>query len=146
MLHKKAYIGSERLALKNQKTMPYRNIVLIDDDEDDQEIFRTAVQDIAHSINCTTFFDASQALVKLGEMAVAPDVIFLDMNMPIMNGQQFLTLIKKNIELKNIPVIVFTTSSDPNTIRETKELGAHDFITKPASFGEVINLLRPLLS
>lgn len=126
--------------------MPYRNIVLIDDDEDDHEIFFEAVKEISPSIQCTTFFDAAQALSELGEMEVAPDVIFLDMNMPLMNGQQFLTLIKKNVELQNIPVIIFTTSLDPNTIRETKSLGAHEFITKPASFGEVINLLRPLLS
>ncbi len=126
--------------------MPYRNIVLIDDDKDDQEIFSEAVKDISHVINCTTFFDASMALAELSSMEVAPDVIFLDLNMPVMNGQQFLTQIKKNAGLKNIPVIIFTTSSDVKTIFATKDLGAHDFITKPASCAEVVNLLKPLLS
>ncbi|MEP6738143.1 MAG: response regulator [Chryseolinea sp.] len=126
--------------------MPYRNIILIDDDEDDQEIFSTAVKQISHSIIYTFFFDASEALKALAKMEVAPDVIFLDLNIPVMNGQQFLELIKKNVGLKHIPVIIFTTSSDANTIRTTKELGAHDFITKPDSFDELVNHLKPLFT
>jgi len=126
--------------------MPYRNFVLIDDDEDDHEIFCAAVKSISPSIDFTTFFDASEALVKLGQMDVPPDVIFLDLNMPIMNGQQFLTLIKKDINLQNIPVIIFTTSSNVSAIRATKDLGAHDFITKPSSFDEIVILLKPLFS
>ena len=125
--------------------MRYRNILLIDDDNDDQEIFLTAVEELSCSVNCIALSDASDALRKLSVKAIAPDLIFLDLNMPVMNGQQFLKEIKKNKDLKNIPVIIFSTSSNSGTIKLTKELGATDFITKPNSYDELINTLDPLL-
>jgi len=126
--------------------MPYQNLLLIDDDEDDQEIFITAVKTISSSVVCTAFADATKALEKLSRKEITPDVIFLDLNMPIMNGQQFLVEIKKRKDLQNIPVIIFSTTSHPPTIQLTKELGAHDFITKPGLYNELVNMLKPLLT
>lgn len=125
--------------------MAYKNVMLIDDDEDDQEIFITAANEISGSIKCTAFLDASQALEKLIIKEVNPDVIFLDLNMPVMNGQQFLVEIKKNSILKNIPIIIFSTTSRLATINATKELGASDFITKPEKYDQLVKILTPLL-
>ena len=91
-------------------------------------------------------FDAIEALKNLEMKETVPDVIFLDLNMPVINRQRFLTEVKKNSELASIPVIIFSTSSHPPTIQVTKGLGATDFITKPAQYDELVNLLRPLLS
>lgn len=125
--------------------MKYQHILIIDDDEDDQEIFMTAVKQISGTVRCTGVYDATEALKNLETKETVPDVIFPDLNMPVMNGQQFLTELKKNIELASIPVIIFSTSSHPPTIQVTKDLGATDFITKPAQYDELVNLLRPLL-
>jgi CheY-like chemotaxis protein len=126
--------------------MSFRNILLIDDDEDDHEIFLTAVQSISSSVTCRALYNAKEALELLKENKLNPEVIFLDLNMPVMNGQQFLTEIKKDKELKNIPVIIFSTSSHQPTIELMKELGAHDFITKPERYDSLIALLTPIIS
>ena len=126
--------------------MDYKKILLIDDDEDDQEIFLTALAKVTSSVACTPISDASIALQKLADGQIAPDVIFLDLNMPIMNGQQFLVEIKKRPGLEAIPVVIFSTSSHPATIQLTKTLGAMGFITKPDKFDDLITILRSFLA
>ncbi|WP_337042281.1 response regulator [Emticicia sp. 17c] len=125
--------------------MIFNNILLIDDDDDDQEIFMTAIQQISSSVKYHYINSAREALEKLASGEVKPEVIFLDLNMPLMTGQEFLSYIKKQEKLLQIPIIIFTTSADPATIRLTKQLGAYDFITKPSDFNELINLLKPLI-
>jgi CheY-like chemotaxis protein len=125
--------------------MSYHNLLLIDDDEDDQHIFMTAAAEVSSKVNCIAFYDAREALEKLSLQEVTPDVIFLDLNMPIMNGEQFLTEIKRHKDLKHIPVIIFSTSSNQNTIKSVKELGATSFITKPSLYDELVDVLKPLL-
>jgi CheY-like chemotaxis protein len=82
---------------------------------------------------------------QLQNEQVETDVIFLDLNMPEMNGQQFLSEVKKHERLRTIPVIVLSTSSHLPTIEIVKELGALDFITKPANFKELIQILKNVL-
>jgi CheY-like chemotaxis protein len=126
--------------------MLYNYLLLIDDDEDDQDIFLTAIQRISTSVKSKTFDNGVKALEELSAKVISPDVIFLDLNMPVMNGQQFLVEIKKNSELKHIPVIIFSTSSHHATKQLMKDLGAHDFITKPDRFDQLISILKPLFS
>ena len=126
--------------------MSYQNLMLIDDDEDDQEIFLAALNEISSSVKCNTFGAAMEALEKLISKQIRPEVIFLDLNMPVMNGQQFLLEIKKIKDLKDIPIIIFSTSSHPGTIELTKELGASNFITKPNNFDGLVNVLKPIIN
>ena len=125
--------------------MKYKNLLLIDDDEDDQDIFLTALANVSSDINCIFINSAHVALQKLINKELQPDIIFLDLNMPIMNGQQFLVEIKKIEVLKDIPVIIFSTSSHLITIQITKDLGAFDFITKPNKFDDLVSILRAVL-
>jgi len=118
-----------------------KRILLIDDDEDDQEIFLSALSKVSSTITCTTMSSASSALRQLKEGHLSPDVIFLDLNMPVMNGQQFLLEIKKDTALHNIPIIIFSTTSHQPTIQLTKDLGARDFITKPEKFDDLVAIL-----
>ena len=124
--------------------MIYRNILLIDDDEEDHEIFLSALRSISKELQCITFTNAREALVKLINKDLNPDVIFLDLNMPIMSGQEFLMEVKKKEEAQNIPVIIFSTTSNPGTIKLTKEMGAINFITKPDRFDVLVDILKPL--
>lgn len=121
--------------------MAYQNILLIDDDEDDQEIFLIALQQASPSVSFYAESKAGEALQKLVNGYLIPDAIFLDLNMPIMNGQQFLVEIKNNSKLKDIPVIIFSTSSNAATISLMKELGAIEYITKPPTLDELITTL-----
>lgn len=126
--------------------MAFHNVLLIDDDEDDQEIFLTAAMEASGSVNCASLFDARLALHKLETKELVPDVIFLDLNMPVMTGQQFLMEIKKKVHLKNIPIIILSTTSNYDTIVRMKALGAHDFITKPNRYDQFLTILKKLLT
>jgi CheY-like chemotaxis protein len=120
---------------------------LIDDDLDDQEIFMLALQDLDKMVNCVTAADGSQALQILNEdHSFIPDYIFLDLNMPRMDGKQFLAEIKKDARLRNIPVIIYSTSSDPRDLYETKQLGASDYIVKQTSIGSLRKILSTFLT
>jgi CheY-like chemotaxis protein len=124
--------------------MPFQNVLLIDDDEEDAEIFCAAASEVS-GIQCAVLHDATEALTKLALKTICPDVIFLDLNMPIMSGQKFLQKIKARPDLKEIPIIIFSTSSQPGTIKATKDLGARDFITKPERFDDLVNILNKIL-
>jgi CheY-like chemotaxis protein len=120
----------------------HMNIMLIDDDEDDRDLFQMAINDLHTPINFTGVENCCDALVMLENKSVKPDYIFLDLNMPQMSGRECLTNLKKSIQLSKIPVIIFSTSSDPTDIKETKDLGAIDFITKPPRTSELTEILK----
>jgi CheY-like chemotaxis protein len=124
-----------------------RSILLIDDDDDDRTLFKEAIAVLDKSIQCWTAVDGQGALdMLMFELVVAPDVIFLDLNMPKMNGLEFLKIIKNNRGFKRVPVVIYTTSSNPEDIRKTKELGATDFLTKPSDFDELYQKLISVLN
>ena len=87
--------------------MQYSRVLLIDDDEDDQELFLLAMKEIAASIECITLDNARSALTQLENRALIADVIFLDLNMPAMTGQQFLTELNKREVLSRIPSLSY---------------------------------------
>lgn len=120
---------------------------LIDDDVDDQEIFSMALKHVDLPVICITADDCSEALKKLTQdLSFIPDYIFLDLNMPKMNGKQCLKEIKKLAHLNHIPVIMYTTSLNQRDIAETKEIGASTYIIKPANISELASVLRLLFN
>jgi CheY-like chemotaxis protein len=126
--------------------MLYHNILLIDDDEDDQEVFLTVLGSLNPGIKCVALTDAQNALFELEERSVRADVIFLDLNLPGMSGMEFLTELKEKKELKDIPVIILTTTSDAKTIQQTKSMGVNKFLTKPNKFSDLREILRSALT
>ena len=116
---------------------------LIDDDVDDQEIFSMAIQDFSTSIDCYFANDGVKALETLvTDELFLPHCIFIDINMPRMNGVECLAKIKEIGRLREVPVCMYSTSADPALVAKAKELGAADFIVKPAD----ITVLSGLLS
>src|SRR4051812_13807769 len=121
-------------------------VFLIDDDIDDQEIFSLAVERADQSAHCIFANDGIKALEKINnDSTFKPDYIFIDLNMPRMNGSQCLSEIKKIERLRNTPVFIYSTSSDPVSIIENKNLGAEDFIVKPSDINELIKTLTKIL-
>jgi CheY-like chemotaxis protein len=124
---------------------------LIDDDADDQEIFLSVLETINPTVHCVTARNGREAMLKLTTEEVKPDLIFLDLNMPLMNGKQFLEACSRLEDCRKIPVVILSTSSDRQSIQETLKLGARNFITKPDKFSvwgrlieETINAYRQL--
>jgi DNA-binding response OmpR family regulator len=113
------------------------HILLVDDDADDQELFMEALNEVDASINCIISSNGLDALKVLNDSLSLPDYIFLDLNMPRLNGKGFLTEVKKNKNLSSIPIIIYSTSKNEVDVRETKQLGASFFLTKPHKFSEL---------
>lgn len=124
-------------------TTPPKVCFLIDDDVDDQEIFSMALEYLNMPVTCVTASDCGEALNKLrNDKSFLPDYIFLDLNMPKMNGKQCLREIKKQAHLKHIPVIMYSTSLTHNDIVETKDIGASTYIIKPSNISELASVLK----
>lgn len=119
---------------------------LIDDDEDDRELFEIALEKIEIPVNFLSAGDGMKALQLLKESNELPDYIFLDLNMPQMDGRECLTALKKDRQLSNIPVIIFSTSNDPRDKEDTQKLGAVDFITKPFKTSELTQILNHFIT
>ena len=118
---------------------------LVDDDIDDQEIFALALQRVDTSIACIFANDGLDALKKLHQdETFIPHYIFIDLNMPRMNGRQCLIEIKKINRLDQVPVIIYSTSSEPTDILETKALGATDYVAKPPSISMLTKTLAQI--
>lgn len=123
-----------------------RQVVLIDDDRDDAELFKEVLSEIDSSISFTHFEESKEALQTLSESdSILPNFIFLDINMPVVSGWECLAEFKKNEHLKLIPVIMFTTSSQPKEIETAKERGADGFITKPSDYKTLKALITSVL-
>ena len=125
-----------------------RKILIIDDDADDRDFFKEALREIDNDIACITARNGLEALNLLVacDQSALPDYIFLDLNMPRMGGRQCLTQLKSLQALKDIPVIIFTTSKLPDDREEMKRLGAVGFITKPSRFSELVEQLTLILN
>ena len=119
---------------------------IVDDDTDDQQFLVEALTENEATSQCFTAHDGEEAITKLKNASVPlTDVIFLDLNMPGMNGKQCLAELKRTPSLQHIPVIIYSTSSDKKEIQETMEMGALYFLIKKSSFRELREDLYPII-
>jgi CheY-like chemotaxis protein len=121
-------------------------LLLIDDDEDDQFFFKEALESIDPTILCDVAINGKIAFDKLKISTTLPDLIFLDLNMPVMNGFDFLQEIKKENKLNRIPIGIFSTSNIISDRELTKTLGARFFLTKPTDLKILRNKIQDILS
>jgi CheY-like chemotaxis protein len=123
-----------------------RTILIVDDDDDDRALFFDAIREIDETIKCLSAIDGHDALKLLkSENNSLPDFIFLDLNMPRLNGKQCLAEIKKIPRLLHIPVIIYSTSGRKEDIEDTRRLGALQFITKPTLFDQIVDAIASIL-
>lgn len=120
-------------------------VLLIDDDQDDQDIFKEAVNTVSPGVHCMVARDGEEGYELLHTLTISPDYIFLDVNMPKMDGKEFLKLIKSDPLYRQIPVIVYTTSKHKSEVGEYFKMGAANFITKPSEFNLLLTYLKSVL-
>jgi len=125
--------------------MVYKNVLLIDDDVDDAEIFMEAINIIKKEIVFRSEDNPVMALKNLEISDKLPDLIFLDYNMPLINGKEFLQRMKSKEKLKNIPVILISSPSEEfvSDLLQQKEIMR--YICKPNSYSELISILKTVL-
>lgn len=122
------------------------NIFYTDDDQDDQDIFVDAAHEVSASLQVMIQGSGHELISRLKNPPPLPDIIFLDLNMPVKNGYEVLKEIKQSINIKHIPVVIFSTSDDANAIKTTRQLGASLYITKPSSFSSLKSAIKHTLS
>ncbi len=116
--------------------------LLVDDDADDTALFEEVLQQVDPSIGFRVATNGQEALEMLrSDGEVLPDIIFLDLNMPRMDGRQCLAELRQEDKLKHIPVIMYTTSSQQRDVIHALQNGALCFITKPASLRELEEII-----
>lgn len=132
--------------------MPSFNILLADDDSDDCYFFNKALKEIPLSTNLTTVHEGEELMNYLEENSKSlPDILFLDLSMPRKNGFECLHDIKENEKLKDMPVVMFSTSFPSNnsyeqSIMDTlKGMGAQDYIRKPGDFALLKEAIHDIL-
>ena len=120
-------------------------ILYVDDDFDDIEIFCDAVRSVNPTATCFIARDGLEALTLLEKMEQKPDYIFLDINMPVMNGKHCLMELKSRPDLCHIPVFMYSTSSNPIEKGECFKLGALKFLIKHYEYNKLVKELRETL-
>ncbi|MDP4200549.1 MAG: response regulator [Bacteroidota bacterium] len=112
-------------------------LILADDDKDDCLFFTDALGELPVTANLTTVHNGEQLMQLLADETVAPPpphVLFLDLNMPRKNGFECLAEIKSDERLRQLPVIIFSTSFEQDVVNLLYKKGAHYYIRKPAEF------------
>jgi CheY-like chemotaxis protein len=121
------------------------NIYLTDDDEDDRLFFKDALSDIPLKSNVVEFENGVDLMAELLKSTVVPDVFFLDLNMPLMNGYECLHDIRGEEKFSKIPIVIYSTSFNQREIDRLKKDGADRYIQKPTSFNQLKTLLYKCL-
>lgn len=126
-------------------------ILIADDDDDDRVLLRQALMSAS--------FDGIVEFVENGEQLIhyldacqqgksdappTPTLLLVDLNMPIVNGLEALKQIKSSAHYRHLPVVILTTSSAEQDIRESYNLGAASFVTKPITFSQLVETMNAL--
>lgn len=126
---------------------PYNHVLLADDDFDDCDIFSEVFSAQFPDIKLSISNDGGTLMDYLNRPPdPTADLIFLDLNMPVLTGFQCLAQIWEDANLKNNIIIIFTTSSNPDDVERLYAMGANYFITKPTDYNEMEKLINKALA
>ncbi|HLV14904.1 MAG TPA: response regulator [Xanthomarina sp.] len=122
------------------------NIALADDDEDDRILFGEALEGLDIRTKLSLFNHGQELMDYLNlPNVILPSLVFLDLNMPIKNGQQCLLEIRSNPKLKDLCVAIYSTSSSEKDIEDTFSNGANIYVNKPNSFSKLREVVEKVL-
>ncbi len=122
------------------------NILLADDDNADCLLFKEALEELPVEAHLTIRNDGDAVMAELTKKGNnLPDVLFLDLNMPRKNGFATLGAIKRDTRLQELPVIIFSTSSEMDVVKKVFRDAAHYYICKPADFSQLKKVIYEAL-
>lgn len=120
-------------------------ILFVDDDEEDHLIMHRYFEELGKHEQVSFIKNGYDAIAFLDTASVSgslPNLIVLDLNMPVLNGTQTLLQIKRNKDLSDIPVIILSTSENENEKRKCLSLGAEEYLVKPSTYQEGLQLIQ----
>ena len=119
--------------------------LLVEDDIDDQELFKIALRSVKERVTCIVANNGIEALQQIAvEKELVPDIIFLDFNMPKMNGLECLELMRKLPHLSGVKIFVYSTSESAGLVAKSTLLGADGFFVKLADMNVFSEKLRAI--
>lgn len=125
----------------------FTHIILADDDEDDRDFFSDAFNDLKMQTKVSLFNDGLQLMNYLkNPISVLPDILFLDLNMPFKSGLECLYEIKASVKLKNIVIVIYSTSASDEDVEATFVSGANIYIKKPSNFDALKKILKEVVT
>lgn len=120
-----------------------KHVLIAEDDDDDYLIFSLAIAETKVAVGLTRARDGENLMKVLSEQI--PDILFLDMQMPCKNGRECLKEIRGNRRYDDLPIIIFSSFTDPNTIEYCFREGSNLYTIKPNSISELTEILRRIL-
>lgn len=122
------------------------SIILADDDSDDRNVFHDAIKSIVDQFDFQTFEDGEEVVAHFKKPnVVAPDILFLDINMPNLGGLDVLSILRNKLKLLNLPIAIYSTSSRDADVQSALIKGANVYIKKPTNFSELQQSLQKVL-
>ena len=126
---------------KQKQQIDHAKILLVDDEPDLIDTIQCRLE--ANNFVVSTAFNGEEGLQKAA--SDKPDLILLDTNMPVMNGHEMLEHLRKDPDLKNIPVIMCTALCEAQDIAAASSYGISDYVTKPFDYADLIEKIANAL-
>jgi CheY-like chemotaxis protein len=117
-------------------------VLIVDDNEHDHFLLRKAINKVIPQTIIESLYNGSEALAFLDNCTSLPNLIFLDLNMPLLSGTEAIKVIRKNENLAKIPIIILTSNYSNSKKQEMFKLGANDFYTKPLNPKDLIKIVE----
>jgi len=121
-----------------------KTIWITDDDPDDLLFFQDALKEIYPPANLTTLSSGDELINKLSTLS-APDLLFLDINMPLKTGHDCLKEIRSKNNFRSLPIVIYTSSLNPLDVTYSYGFGANLYLRKPTNYRDIVLLLRKVL-
>lgn len=129
----------------NNPKIAKRDVLLVylaDDNIEDQEIFIDAISEIDSLVELKVFDNALEIISDLQSSSQYPDIIFLDLYMPKMDGEECLKKIRSDEALGNIPIIIYSNEFDLDRVEKLFSLGANRYLRKPDTYNSLVASLE----
>jgi CheY-like chemotaxis protein len=124
-----------------------KTIFLADDDADDRFLIKEAANEIDPSVNFVEAENGSDLIDKIeSDQTPDPSLIVVDMNMPVMNGLETVEAIRSNPELDEVPMVMLSTSSDPDLASKAINSGANEVLVKPHTFKGLLDIVKRIIN
>lgn len=125
--------------------MPNLNVLFVDDDTEESYLFNEALEHAHLNINLSRANDGNDLIHYLMNQPT-PDLVFMDINMPYKDGLEALTEIRSNPKFKSLPLIIYSTTKNEQSINACYEKGADMFVIKPDDFDELQQVVKKVLT
>jgi CheY-like chemotaxis protein len=122
-----------------------KTILFVDDDADDRDVLADVLQQVSTQVNAVFAENGLKAIEYLSASSQLPCLIVLDLNMPVLDGKETFKKIKNELNLGSVPVIIFTSSHNPNDRNLFHSLGI-EYITKPDDFSHLNKIVGHMVN